>query len=51
MQKNSLNVGPKSSYLGIFGLELEKAISIFQFFQTQNFVQKQKSLNLGPKLL
>ena len=44
------------SYLGIFWLELEKATALCFFklapsnFFKQNFVQKKKSLNLGPKL-
>ena len=51
-----LNVEPKLSYLGIFWLELEKATALCFFksapsnFFKQNFVQKKKSLNLGPKL-
>ena len=45
LEKKLLNVGPKLSYLGIFGLALEEAtvvfyISTLNFFQTQNFVQK-----------
>ena len=40
-------------YLGIFGLEFDDnilifEISILEFVQLQNFVKKQKYLNLGP---
>ena len=43
-------------YLGIFGLEFEKNIVIFEistleFVALQNFVKKQKFLNLVRKLL
>ena len=42
-------------YLGIFGLEFENNIVMFEistleFFQLQNFVKKQKLLNLEPKM-
>ena len=42
-------------YLGIVGLEFQKIIvifeiSTFEFSQLQNFVKKQKFLNLGPKI-
>ena len=41
--------------LGIFGLEFENNIVIFEistleFVQLQNFAEKQKCLNLGPKM-
>ena len=41
--------------LGIFGLELKKTIaifetSIFKLMKLQNFVKKQKCLNLRPKM-
>ena len=41
--------------LGIFGLERENNIVIFEintfeFVLLQNFVKKQKCLNLGPKM-
>ena len=43
-------------YLSTFGLEFEKAIFIFeinalQFVSSQNFVKKQKCLNLRQKML
>ena len=43
-------------YLGIFGLKFEKnidiiEISVFGFVLLQSLVQKQKSLNLRPKML
>ena len=57
MQKTFLNVGPKLFYLGIFGLELEKAtvlwffyISTLKFFQTK-FCQKIKILKFGTKIV
>ena len=42
-------------YLGIFGIEFQKAIVIFEistleFVLWQNFANKQKYLNLGPKM-
>ena len=42
-------------YLGIFGLEFERIIVIFEisaleFSLLQSLVQKKKSLNLGPKM-
>ena len=42
-------------HLGIFGLEFENNIVIFEistleFVQLQNFAEKQKCLNLGPKM-
>ena len=42
-------------YLGIFELEFEKnmvvfKISILEFLLKQSLVQKNKSLNLGPKM-
>ena len=42
-------------YLGIFGLEIENKIIIFEigtleFVQLQNFMKNQKFLNLGPKV-
>ena len=46
LQKNFLNIGPKLFYLGILGLELEKATVLWFFisappnFFKQNFVQK-----------
>ena len=45
-KKTFLNVGPKLFYLGIFGLELEKATVLWIFyistltFSIQNFVKK-----------
>ena len=46
--------GTKNAYLGIFAIKFLKTIvifeiSIFEFVQLQNFVKKQKCLNLGPK--
>ena len=43
------------SHLGIFGLEFENNIVIFEistleFVKLQNFAKKQKCLNLGPKI-
>ena len=43
-------------YLGIFGLDFEKVIAIFEisvleFILLQSLVQKQTSLNLRPKML
>ena len=43
------------SHLCIFGLESENNITIFEistleFVYLQNFVKKQKCLNLGPKM-
>ena len=42
-------------YLGIFGLEFQKTIVIFEinsfeFVYLQNFAGKQNCLNLGPKM-
>ena len=53
--QNKSEFRTKLLYLGIFGLEFEKAIVIFainnfKHFQMQSFVQKRKSLNLGLKM-
>ena len=45
----------KSPYFGIFRLEFKKTIVIFEvsaleFVYLQNFVKKQKCLNLGSKM-
>ena len=50
-----LNLGLKTPSLGIFGLEFENAIVIFQisaleFVFLQMLVQILKPLNLGPKI-
>ena len=47
MQKNPLNSGLKTPYLGIFGLQFLKAIAIFEinnlkFIQLQSFIQSKK---------
>ena len=40
-KKNFFNVGPKLFYLGIFGLEIEKATVVWFFYiSTLKFVQK-----------
>ena len=54
-KQKCLNVGPKIHNLGIFGLEFEKNIVIFEistlkFVCMQNFTKKQKYQNLGPKM-
>ena len=56
-EKSFLNVGPKLFYLGIFGLELEKAtvlwffyISTLKFFQ-EKFCSKRKILKFGTKVV
>ena len=51
-----LNLRPKMPHLRSFQLEFENnivifEISTFEFVQLQNFVQKQKCLNLGPERL
>ena len=43
------------TYLGVFGLEIENYILIFEiytldFFQKKSLVQKLKLLNLGPRI-
>ena len=48
-------MGQKLPYLGIFGLEFEKhivifEISTFEFIYMQSFMLNKKKLNLGPKL-
>ena len=56
MQKEkTINLGPKMSYLGIFGLYFRKTVIIFEvttlhFVKIQSFVHKLKSLYLGPKI-
>ena len=56
MQKQKiLTFLKKMLYLGIFGLEFERIIVIFEisaleFSLLQSLVQKKKSLNLGPKM-
>ena len=52
-KEKCLNLGPKMSYLGIFGLKFEENIIIFEistleFVEIQNFAEKEKCLNLGP---
>ena len=47
MQKNPLNSGLKTPYLGIFGLQFLKAIAIFEinnlkFIQLQSLKKKKK---------
>ena len=49
-----LNLGPIIPYLGIFGLEFENNIAIFEistleFVKLRNFVKKWKCVNLGQK--
>ena len=51
-----LNLGLKTPYLDIFGLEFENAIVIFEIsahelILLQILVQILKPLNLGPKML
>ena len=41
---------PKMSYLGIFRLEFEKHIVIFEISVLAKFGAKLKILNLGPKI-
>ena len=53
LKNEKLNLGPKLSYLGIFGLDFEKTIVlfkiiIFEFVKTQSFVLKKK-ISLGQK--
>ena len=50
-----LNLGPKIPYLGIFGLEFENNVVIFEITTLElvklgNFVKKWKCLNFGPKI-
>ena len=49
-----LKFGTKIDLAGYFGLEFQKLvlfeISIFEFVNMQSFIQKQKTLNLGPKI-
>ena len=54
-KQKCLNLVPKMPYLGIFGLEFENSIVIFEistleFIKLQNLEEKQKRLTLGPKL-
>ena len=46
--------GTKIALAGYFGLEFQKLvlfeISIFEFVNMQSFIQKKKTLNLGPKI-
>ena len=55
-QKTFLNVGPKLSYLGIFGLELEKATVLWYFtsvplnFSKHKILPKNKDPEMRPKL-
>ena len=49
-------MGPKISDLGIFGVEFEIVfvtfeIRVLEFHLLQSLVQKQKSLNLGLKII
>ena len=53
-KQKCLNVGPKIHNLGIFGLEFEKNIVIFEistlkFVCMQNFTKKQKIPKFGTK--
>ena len=53
--KKCLYLGPKMPDFGIFWLKFENHIVIFQisplkFFWVQNFAEKQKCLNIGPKM-
>ena len=48
-------MGPKMTYMGIFGLEFENSIDVIEittleFAKLQNFVKKWKCLNLGLKM-
>ena len=54
-KQKSLSLGPKLPDLGIFGLKFEGRIAIFEistfeFVCLQNFAEKQKYLNLRPKM-
>ena len=57
MQKTKfLNLGPKKLDFYILGLELQNIIVIFktsnlQFVLLQSLMQKQKSSDLGPKMI
>ena len=47
--------GTKIALIGYFGLEFQKTnaifeISILEFVNMQSYIQKQKTLNLGPKI-
>ena len=51
--KKKTNLGPKMSYLGIFGGKFEKVLSYFQHLricQTAKFRAKLKIFNFGPKI-
>ena len=55
MQKNPLNSGLKTPYLGIFGLRFWKAIAMFEisnlkFIKLQSFIQNKKNLKLRSKM-
>ena len=52
-KKTFLNVGPKLSYLGIFGLELEKATVLWYFTSASSNFSKDKlfSKNKNPDFL
>ena len=54
-KKRSLNLGPKVSYLDIFGLKFNKTFVIFEIDTLnspyfQNSAKKQRWLNLGSKM-